>query len=535
VARALLINPSYFRTYGSNEGGLAFPVFPVLGLASIAGAVRDRGHDVRILDLSYRQYEPDLLREVLAEERPDVVAVTATTPLMNQARDISFLVREHLPEALSIVGGAHASALPAETVRESAFDLAACGEADWVVADLLDGIDPATMPGIWRRTSDGVAGPLEPATPIGDLDLLPMPCWEHYPMDGNRRITKLTARHLPVTVTEFSRGCIYGCDFCASKNTMGRGYRKKSPERCAEELARTASLGFREIVVVDDIFTTDQNWAAAVCEEIIRTGVDIAWTCSNGIRVDSADPELFALMRRAGCYRVSFGFESGSEEVLKAFRKGGRASIDKGIRAVELATRAGLEANGFFLVGLTGETEATLDATIDYARRLPLQAMKCGICIPFPGTPMFRELHQAGRIKTLDWDQYTVYNRAERIFEHPTVPWETVRSAFNRFYARALVRNPRYLARRLRYSIRNHELFWHLFYALKFWKLIWGRQTREVTEHYAYEAQWRPLDTPLDGELSSVPVQVVRRRGTALAGVGRRPDERPRAGSATQA
>ena len=270
MAHALLINPSYHRTYGSNEGGLAFPVFPVLGLASIGGAVRDAGHEVTILDLSYRPYDPDLIRRILSSTQADIVGVTATTPLMNQARDISFLVKEVRPEALTIVGGAHPSAMPAESLRESVFDLVAAGEADFSVAQLLDGADPASMPGIWTRGPDGPIAPHQPTPLIPDLDALPMPCWERYPMDGNRRITRLLARNLPVTVTEFSRGCIYGCDFCASKNTMGRGYRKKSPERCADELERLARLGFREVVIVDDIFTTDTRWASAVCEEIIR-------------------------------------------------------------------------------------------------------------------------------------------------------------------------------------------------------------------------------------------------------------------------
>src|SRR5690606_33621602 len=124
-----------------------------------------------------------------------------------------------------------------------------------------------------------------------------------------------------------------------------------------EELVRAAHLGFREAVLVDDIFTTNNEWAAAVCEEIIRRDPGVAWTCTNGIRVDSANDELFRLMKAAGCYRVYFGFESGNEQVLEAFGKGGRATLDKGVEAVEMARRAGLEPNGFFLVGLTGDTE----------------------------------------------------------------------------------------------------------------------------------------------------------------------------------
>lgn len=525
MAKALLINPSSFRTYGSNEGGIAFPVVPVLGLASLAGAARDRGHDVRILDLSYRVYDPALIRTVLRQEHPDVVGVTATTPLMNQARDISFLAKATVPDAVTVLGGSHPSALPGRSLGESAFDLVAQGEADFVVADLLDGDDPASVPGLWQRTAAGARSPTVSGKLLDDLDDLPMPCWEQYPEEASRYLTTFVARHLPMTVIEFSRGCIYGCDFCASKNTLGRGYRKKSPERCVEELERLARHGIREVLLVDDIFTTDGNWAAAVCEAIVRSGVDMAWTAQNGIRVESVDPELLELMARAGCYRVYFGFESGSDEVLKAFGKGGRASVVNGIRAVDLARRAGLETNGYFMVGLTGDTEATMQATIDFAKEARLDTMKCGICVPFPGTPMFQQLHRDGRIRSYDWDDYTVYNKAKPVFDHPTLSWEAIGRAFRRFYLETMVADPAYLWRRLRFMVRNREVLVTLRYTLRFFRAIWARDEPEQESNYAHEADWRPHDASAGTTLEEMPVPRVRRRGTKKH--PRRPEEDP--------
>lgn len=500
MGRALLVNPSFFRTYGSNEGGLAFPVYPVLGLASIAGEILRRGHEVEILDLSYRAYDAHLIRETVSRYRPDIVGVTATTPLMNQARDLSYVVKELSPDTVTIVGGPHPAALPSQTLRQSAFDLVAAGEADRTVADLLDGRRPAEIGGLWwldgnEARSSGPSGLSD------DLDDLAFPAWELYPMDGNDRVTKLIARDRPVTTVEFSRGCIYSCDFCASKNTLGRGYRKKSAERCAEEMERLERLGFREAVLVDDIFTSDADWAAEVCEAIIRRGTTINWSCTNGIRVDSATSDLFELMKAAGCYRVYFGLESGNEEVLAAFGKGGRATLDRAVQATRLARSAGLEPNGYFMVGLTGDTPDRMQETIDFAKRVELDMMKCGICVPFPGTPMFHSLAEQSRIKTLDWDQYTVYNDAESIFDHPTLEWEEIRAAFKRFYAQAYFRNPRYLVRRLAYMVRTGEIFWTIWFTLKFTLMMWGPKHRPVTEEYAHEDRWRPLDLRLDDDL----------------------------------
>jgi radical SAM superfamily enzyme YgiQ (UPF0313 family) len=506
VATALLINPSYFRTYGSGDGGIMFPVFPILGLMALSGAARDRGHRVEVLDLSYRRYDPSLIEAALRELQPQIVGVTATTPLMNQARDISFLVKDLFPNTVVVAGGAHPSALPAETLAESAFDLVATGEADHVVADLLDGNLPGELAGCWSRSAPGPTW-LPQVPLLDDLDLLPMPAWESYPLGGMKHVTKVIARQTPVTTMEWSRGCIYRCDFCGSKNTMGRGYRKKSPERCAEELARVGSLGYREVVLTDDIFTSDNEWAAAVCEEIIRTEPGVIWNASNGIRVDSANTELFRLMKAAGCYRVFFGLESGNEDVLHAFGKGGKASLEKGRQAIDMAREAGLDPDGFFMVGLSGDTEQSMQDTIDYAKSVRLNTMKCGICVPYPGTPMFQSLHAAGRIKTLDWDAYTVYNQAENIFDHPTLSWDTITRYFRRFYRQAMTTNPGFVWRRIRTGLRNGDFFWSAYYGVRFWRTVASRRgkgTEDRTEPYAYEDRWRPLDTPLDQPLSEV-------------------------------
>jgi anaerobic magnesium-protoporphyrin IX monomethyl ester cyclase len=512
MGKAILINPSYFRTYGSNQGGIAFPVYPILSLSAIAGALKARGHQVRILDLSYRRYDPQMLRRLILDEKPEAVGITATTPLANQMRDISFLLKDISKDILVVGGGAHPSALPLETMQESRLDAVVAGEGDFALTDLLDGKDRAGIPGLyWRDREDETIRVNPPGGLIEDLDQLPMPAWEDYPPESNSRMTRIIARYSPVSTIEFSRGCVFQCDFCGSKNTMGLGYRKKSPERCAEELLKLQSLGFREAVLVDDIFTSDNEWAARVCEAIIRKGVKIAWTCTNGIRVDSANPELFDLMKRAGCYRVYFGFESGNEDVLKAFGKGGRATLTKGIHAVEMARKAGLEPNGFFLVGLTGDTEESMQDTIDYARKVRLDTMKCGMTTPYPGTPMFRSLRQQGRIKTFDWDQYTVYNKAEEIYDHPTLSWETIKRYFRKFYVQVYFKNPRYMGRRFWFMLKNNEVFWNVYYTLKFfWFTVVGNEKAPEKERYEFEDRWRPLDTRPDAQLNSYAVPRAR-------------------------
>ena len=490
MGNVLLINPSYQPSYGGARGGIVNPIHPTLGLATIAASARERGHKVDILDLSWRPYDIDLVRATVLDKKPDVVGITATTPLMNQLRDMSVLVKDISRDILVVGGGAHPSALPEETLRETQLDVVFVAEADFSFPAICDGADPATVKGVWHRR-DGKPCCSGAIAPIADLDSLPMPAWDLYPLEDYKQISRLLCKRPPITMAEFSRGCVFQCDFCASKITMARGYRKKSPERCAEEVRLMHRLGFREFMLADDIFTSDKDWAMEVCEAIIRTGVDMAWTCSNGIRVESADDELFRLMRRAGCYRVSFGFESGNDKVLKQFGKSGKATIELGKTAVARARKAGIEVTGFFMLGLSPDTEETMRDTIAFARTLPVDMMKFGITIAFPGTSMFADYVRNGLIRSFDWDEYFIYT-TKPLFAHKTLTYETIQDYVKLAHRRAIFQNPSFWARRIKRGIRTGEFFWDVYYALQYLSRPTVSQAL-ATRYYAPE-RWPRYD-----------------------------------------
>jgi len=529
MAKTLLINPSYKRIYGTNQAGVANPVYPILSLSCLAASAKLAGHTVDILDLSYRTYDPEWLRNYIVNGGYDVIGVTATTPLANQMRDISFLVKSVSKDIVIVGGGAHPSALPVETMRESLLDYVAFGEADDTFVEILDGKSPEEISGIcWRNGSDVVMN--RPRPLIADLDELPVPAWELYPIDEYRgRITKIIARYSPITTIEFSRGCVFKCDFCGSKNTMGLGYRKKSPERCAEEMKYLEGLGYREVILADDIFTSDNGWAMQVCEEMIRRDVKLAWTCTNGIRVDSANAELFRAMRRAGCYRVHFGFESGNDDVLKAFGKGGKASLRQGIEAVNEAREAELDTWGMFMVGLSADTEHTMLDTINFARQVKVDVMKFGITVPFPGTPMFADLRRNGKIKTYDWDDYNVYNEVSAIFDHPRLSWDTIKHYYKQAYLKCYYLNPSYIWRRFVRSVRTFEFFWDVYFSIRFLFLLMNQERLAEEEKYAFKDEWRKLDiAPDDIRLYDTPkARASKSRKASRALVKQRPQHNP--------
>ena len=440
MARVLLINPSYCGSYGGSKMSIVNPFMPTLGLASVAGGTLAAGHAVDILDLSFLPYDHRIVAERIKSFKPDIVGIAATTPFINQVRDISVLVKDISQEIKVVLGGPHGSALPSETIKESLLDAVFVGEADVSFPKYCGASDPIAVPGICLRTNG------EPLFTghmplISDIDTLPMPAWHLYLSEKYNDVSRIFARRPPVAVVEFSRGCVFRCDFCASKLTMGLGYRKKSPERCVEEIKHLSKLGYREFWLADDIFSSDQKWAGAVCEALIEADTGLIWTDQNGLRVESEDRKLFDLMKKSGCYKVAFGLESGNDKILSSFGKGGKATLEQGAKAIETARNAGLETSGSFMVGLSPDDEDSVNDTIEFARSLPLDLMKFALTVPFPGTAMFNEAAAEGRITSFDWDRYYVYG-GEPIYVHDKLPHEKQVELMDTAWRRGILFNP---------------------------------------------------------------------------------------------
>ena len=468
MSRVLLINPSYKETYKNSMARLCVPFYPVLSLATIIPKVKEKGHQVEVLDLCYEDFNRELITNRLRSFQPDVIGLTGTTPLFPQVRTISKMAKAHNPKMITIGGGAHCSALPEQSLDEAELDFVCFGEADFTLAEIVDGTDPTTISGIVYRDGTGKIVK-NPAIPwLKNLDDLPYPSWDEFKLKQYEKYwSHLIARRKPAVFFETTRGCVFSCNFCGSKNTVGRTFRKKSVARVIDEIKYSVRHGFREFYIVDDIFTTDVPRVKEICERIIQEGIDITWCCSNGIRVDAGDQEMFNLMRRAGCYKVAFGFESGDDRVLKEAGKAGKATIEAARKTVAMARKADIHVFGFFMVGLLQDTEETMAKTITLGRGLPTDILKVSICIPFPGTPMYQQLKQDGLLHDFDWDKYNVYN-PQQMYQHPTLSWAAIEKYYNLAYRRMILTNPAFYYRRFRHGIRTGEFFYDIYYYLRF-------------------------------------------------------------------
>lgn len=468
MSRVLLINPSYKETYKNTMARLCVPFYPVLSLATIIPKLKESNHKVEVIDLCYEDFNRELIMERLRIFKPDVVGLTGTTPLFSQMREIAKMVKAHSSNILTVGGGAHCSAMPEESLKEAELDYVCYGEADFSLTDIVNGKNPSTIQGIVYRDGNGGVLKTLPNPWLKNLDDLPYPSWDEFNLKQYERYwSRLIARRKPVAFFETTRGCVFACNYCGSKNTVGRTFRKKSVARVIDEIKYSMRYGFREFYLVDDIFTTDVPRVKEICEAMLREELDIAWSCTNGIRVDAGDQEMFDLMHRAGCFKVAFGFESGDDRVLKESGKAGKATVEAAKNTVKMARSAGIDVFGFFMVGLMQDTEETMAKTIALGRKLQTDILKVSIAIPFPGTRMYNELKEKGNLNDFDWDKYNVYNPTQ-MYRHPTLSWETIEKYYKLAYRKMVLTNPSFYYRRLRHGIRTGEFFYDIYYFLKF-------------------------------------------------------------------
>jgi radical SAM superfamily enzyme YgiQ (UPF0313 family) len=467
--RALLVNaPSAFNIYGRSKVRTAVPVLPVMSLAVLAGELRRAGHDPRIVDLAISAEEPmERIAKIIREWQPDLVGVTATTPIFSEASEIVRIARQILGDkVLCVTGGPHPQAMPEECLRKSEFDVVVMHDGEQTIVELI-GIGRPTdfsafkdVLGICYLDREEFKKNASRPMPK-DLDGYAMPAFDLFEIE-NYKCSRVISRQNPVGPIEMTRGCPFGCTFCNRARTK---FRIKSVDRTLAELQEMKRLGFREFHIVDDQFTSNPKHAKAVLEAIIKADLKMTWNLRTGLRVDMVDDEFMDLARRAGCYQMGVGFESGSQDGLDAIDKG--IDLQESIDAVAMAKRHGIEIVGFFMIGLPGETVEQMRSTMKFARDLDPTFAKCTIVVPFPGTALFEQYKKEGLIKSFDWNRYNFHSPGE-IYNHPHLSWKVLRKNYNKFHREFYFR-PKYLKDRLREASERHgpmHVAWMMWYAL---------------------------------------------------------------------
>ena len=287
----------------------------------------------------------------------------------------------------------------------SPFAAATAERVPQAVLDEAEQSPLAEIPGLaWRFDGEVIINRDRPFFP--SLDDLPMPLHHLLPLDKQR----MPMIKGPFTFIVTSRGCPAGCKYCIKHVSYQNSVRLRSPELIFEELKLLSTLGVHNVHMYADLFTVNREQVVDLCRLIIDSRLTVHWTCNS--RVDYVDEEMLQLMGQAGCYLISWGIESANEQILKRAHKGYRK--EQATLALTWAHAAGIKNWGYFIIGLPGETEETIQETIVYSKTLPLDIALFHIAAPYPGTPFFYEVvennwFRAGtKWEEVDMDQSTV-------------------------------------------------------------------------------------------------------------------------------
>lgn len=243
-----------------------------------------------------------------------------------------------------------------------------------------------------------------------------------------------------------------------------RTFRAKSAKRVVDEMENMLKIGFKEIHIWEDGFSTDLGRAKEICRLIIERNLHFPWNIVNGIRVDRLDEELLCLLKKSGCYRLSIGIESGNEKVLASLGKS--ITLDQVRQAAKLIKKSGIECLGFFMVGLPQDTEETMQDTINFAKELNLDLAKAGIMMPLPGTPAFNDWDEKGLILSKDWSKYSFHETTSPVYQHPNLTYKTIRQYYDKFY-RELYLSPKFILKRFWRGLKTGDIFWDIYYFFK--------------------------------------------------------------------
>jgi radical SAM superfamily enzyme YgiQ (UPF0313 family) len=371
----------------------------------VAAVLEKNGYLVKILDLPVLGFSENSLSTIIGQEKPDVVGVTAMTPTINSVVSVVKAVKECDGNITVVLGGAHATILPEETLKSvPEIDVIVRGEGEQTILELVKVLeeDPNSVNQIWgitcREGNSVRSNPLRP--PILDLDTLPFPAFHLLPM-GKYRLHPPFGRRTPVMPIITSRGCPYRCIFC-SKAVFGKKYRSNSPAYIVDEIRfLKEKFGVKEVKFYDDVFTLDRKRVVALCMQLKEHGIDIPWSCET--RVNLVNGELLKVMKDAGCYMIEYGVESGSQEILNSLKKD--ITLEKTTEAFKLTHEAGIETVAYFMLGSPQETSETIQETIEFAKKIDPDFVQFSTTTPYPGTELYSLAVNEGHVPE-KWEDY---------------------------------------------------------------------------------------------------------------------------------
>jgi len=414
-------------------------VVPPLGIAYLAAVLERKGHKVYVVDAFAEMLDFNSLEEKIKSLSPDAVAITGMTPVIDNAYMVANTARKYARHI--ILGGPHVSVAGSKVFEQCPdADYAVQGEGEISFPLLIDALehdkDLTNITGVITRDFSNL-----PSALIGELDSIPFPARHLLPNERYRYILSSGK----VTTMFTSRGCPYNCVFC-DKAVFGSKWRARSAANVLDEIELVSrDYGINSIIFYDDLFTLDKKRVLEICSGIIDRGLRIEWKCEG--RVNLADQETLAWMKKAGCSMIAYGVESGNQKGLDYLNKG--TTVEQIKKAFKLTKNAGIKPMAYFVLGIPVETYEDELKTIDFAKEIRPVYAQFSVLSPVPGTKLYDDAVRMGWYREVQ-----AKNPMDKDVKRPAIVnenWDErklvriLREAHRRFYM-----SPWYIAERIK-------------------------------------------------------------------------------------
>lgn len=383
---------------------------PPLGILYLATVLKKNNIPVKIFDTTFIENEQELEKQIL-ENKNEVMGISVVTPYIYKAIKLSQIIKRLLPESTVVFGGPHPTIRPEETLDEPSVDLVVLGEAEETIIELMQAIgkneDLSKIKGIGFK-KDGKKIVNERRETIHKINDIPMP--DRSLLPTFKKYCELMGGDFftspPATTMLTSRGCPFNCRFCqpSLRNVFGSFARFRTAENIVDEIEYLSrEFNLRKIHFVDDTFTANKQRIFDFCSELERRGLKIEWTTNS--RVNTIDKEMLVKMKEAGCKRLSFGVESGSQNILNHMNK--RITIDQILEAFKLCKELKLFSVASLMIGYPGETRRDLEKTRRLIQTIEPDRIDLHIANPIIGTHLYEEAKNSNMLIEDNYEKYT--------------------------------------------------------------------------------------------------------------------------------
>ena len=440
--------PCKVKVFGSNEE-VAKPekaVAPPLGILYLAGELIHAGYRVECFDYNAEEYRDDNLRSAIANA--DLVGVSILSFNREIAYSMIATIRRMRPDLPVIAGGADCILHPQPVPHTL---LTVVEEAETIIVEIVRAIflhlPLEQLPGVVFSDRGGTIRRGKPYTPVRDLDCIRFPRRDLLRDHKGYSIIGKQSRNITTMIT--SRGCPKHCSFCAHGAIAYQTYRARSPENVLEEIEVIAKQGFTLLGISDDNFTADKPRARKILQGIIDRNIRLTIVVQG--RVDAADYGLYCLMKKAGVKGITFGLESGNQEVLDFYRKDATVAMNE--QAVRLADKAGLYTGGIFIFGAPMETERHFKNTYNFAASLPLDITTFWILDYTYGSSLWEQARMEHKVADHECNVPAGKERGTSIYPSKFIE-EYAQHCFFRYY-----RRPSYWIRQILKLVRIRDRY----------------------------------------------------------------------------